>query len=45
MSGRIRRACAGLLLIVSLCAAHGCGRKAKPEPLRTSGTVFFIHYS
>lgn len=45
MSGRVRMFCAGLLLIVSLFAAHGCGRKAKPEPLQTSGTAFFIHHT
>jgi hypothetical protein len=28
------RALAGLLLVLFLCAASACGRKAKPEPLR-----------
>ena len=45
MSGRVRRACACLLLIASLFAALGCGRKAKPEPLQTSGTLFIIHHT
>jgi hypothetical protein len=29
-----RRALATLLLALALSAAFGCGRKAKPEPLR-----------
>ena len=34
-----RRALAGLLLVLAVCAAFACGRKAKPEPLRAGASI------
>jgi hypothetical protein len=40
-----RRAQAGLLLVLALCAAFACGRKAKPEPLRGAAPIRFLSSS
>ncbi|MBI5343384.1 MAG: hypothetical protein HZB63_08790 [Deltaproteobacteria bacterium] len=42
MRGRMRAAVFPVLLLLVLCAASGCGRKAKPEPLRSAASVSSI---
>ena len=45
MNRRMRAAVFPVLLILVLGAALGCGRKAKPEPLRGAAPIRFLSSS